>query len=372
MELVQNTGHPRKKNSVLWMCGAGHAYYWQCGRLEVRSRDKNEGVKRRRRPVFSDASSREANLDEKRLRMTLSLERAKADAAHAESCSGSPGVTQQNGGAAFTIHSERSPRERQNQSKPVKSCAAAEQCLSALRGEVDTDRSKVKLESDNDQQIISDVSDEDDQGDRTNQNILSQSPVMGVTAEVDLQRHCHQKVTFNQPPAAPASGFSPAGKQPLTPACVPKSPSSSQESLTLVPPDPTWFIMEISPGGNSLGSAAPKECLKPVHVSSTEAVAQPKSPTSVTFFFKMESPQDIQQLSPLECSSPGKGFCGNVAEQPVEEARPSGSGSTPHPPTASKNVEHPPTSSSKSKSLELRLGGLVGMGLSSIIASPKC
>ncbi|XP_010132256.1 PREDICTED: uncharacterized protein LOC104491517 [Buceros rhinoceros silvestris] len=353
LEMVQNTGHPRKKNSVLWMCGAGHAYYWQCGRLEVRSRDKNEGVKRRRRPVSSDASLREANLDEKRLRMMLSLERAKADAAHAESCSRSPGVTQQNSGAAFAIHSEPSPRERRNQSKPVKSCAAAEQSLSALGGEVNTDRSKVKLESDNSLQIVSGgeqhVSDEDDRGDRTNQNVLSQSPVMGVTAEVDLQRHCHQKMTFNEPPAAQASGFSPAGKRPLTPACVPKSAGSSQESLTLSPPDPAWFIMETSMAGNSLGSAAPKECLKPDPVSSAEAVVQPESPTSVTFFFKTESPQDIPQLSLLECGSSGKGFCGNVAEQPMEEAGLSGSGSTPHPPTtASKNVEHPPTSSSKS------------------------
>lgn len=321
-----------------------------------------------------DASSREANLDEKRLRMTPSLEKAKADAAHTGSPSRSPGITQQNSGTDFTIRSELSPREH----RPVKSCTAAEQCLSASGDEVNTNMSKVKLESDDDLQIISygehHALDEDNRRDRTNQNVLSQSPVVGVTAEVDLQRHCSQKVIFNEPPAAPASGFSPAGKRPLTPACVPNSPGSSQESLTLGPPwsiMETWFVMETSPADNSLGSAAPKECLKPVPVSSAETVAQPKSPTSVTFF-KMEPPLDIQQMSPLKCGSSGKGFCGNVAEQPMKEAGPSGSGSTPHPPTtASKNVEHPPTSSSKSKSLELLLGGLVGMGLSSIIAFPK-
>ncbi|XP_050766727.1 uncharacterized protein KIAA1958-like [Gymnogyps californianus] len=362
LEIVQNMGHPSKDNSVLWICGVGHAYHWQCGKLHVRSREENEAVEKRKRLVPSEASSREANLDEKRFRMTPSFERAKADTVSTGSCSRSPGDTQQKDDTVYIIHNEPSPRENRKNSKSMKSCFAAEQHLSISGGEVKTDRHKVKLESNEDLQIISDeeqcIPDEDDQGDRINQNILSESPIKGVTAEVDLQMHHSQKMAFNKPTATRAPGFAPTGKPPLTLACILKSPVSNQESLDssflrLGPLNPAGSTTESSRARNSSGSAIPKEHLKSVPVSNIEAKAQLESPASVTFF-EFEATVDVQQqlqLSPPECGTLGIGLSGNVTENPVEESEPSGSGHAPHLSASlspeSKNADHLPASSNK-------------------------
>ncbi|KAM6113817.1 LOW QUALITY PROTEIN: uncharacterized protein KIAA1958-like [Phoenicopterus ruber ruber] len=362
LEIVQSTGHPSKDNSVLWICGVGHAYHWQCGQLYIRSREENEAVEKRKRLLSSEASSREANVNEKRFRMTPSFERAKADAVSTGSRSRSPGVTQQKDTTVYIIHNEPSPRENKKNSKPTKSCFAAEQHLSISGGEVKTDRHKVKLESNEDPQIISDeeqcVSDEDDQGDRSNQNILSESPIKGVTAEVDLQMHRSQKTAFNKPTASQTSGFAPAGKPPLTLAYILKSPVSNQESLDgsflrLGPLNPAEPITETSRARNSSGSAIPKEHLKSVPASNIEAKAQLESPASVTFF-EFEATVDVQQqvqLSPPERGMPGVGFSGNVTENPVEESELSGSGHAPRLSASltaeSKNADHPPASSNK-------------------------
>ncbi|XP_009980053.1 PREDICTED: uncharacterized protein LOC104375419, partial [Tauraco erythrolophus] len=200
--IVQNMGYPSKDNSVLWICGVGHAYHWQCGKLYVRRREENETVEMRKRSASSEASSREDNLHEKRFRMTPSFKRAKAEAASTGSCSRSPGVTQQRDNIVYIIHNEPLPEEIIKNSKSVKSCFGAEQHLSLSGGEVKTDRHKVKLESNDDLQILSDedqrVSDEDDQGDRINQHVLSEAPVQGVTAEVDLQMHRSQKTALKK------------------------------------------------------------------------------------------------------------------------------------------------------------------------------
>ncbi|KAM6039748.1 uncharacterized protein KIAA1958-like isoform 2-T9 [Theristicus caerulescens] len=338
---LEIVGHPSKDNSVLWICGVGHAYHWQCGKLHIRGREENEATEKRRRLVSSEASSREANLDEKRFRMTPSFERAKAGAVSTGSCSRSPGVTQQKDDTVYIIHDEPSPRENQKNSKSTKSCFAAEQHLSISGGEVKADRHKVKRESNEDLQVISDeeqcILDEDNHGERINQNILSESPVKGITAEVDLQMHRNQKMAFNKPTAIQTSAFSPTGKPPLTLACILKSPVSDQESLDssflrLGPLNPARSIAETSRARNSSGSAIPKEHLKSVPVSNMEAKAQLESPTSVTFF-EFEATVDVQQqlqLSPLEHGIPGIGLSGNVTENPLEESEPSGSGHAPH------------------------------------------
>ncbi|XP_010290366.1 PREDICTED: uncharacterized protein KIAA1958-like [Phaethon lepturus] len=362
LEIVQNVGHPSKGNSVLWMCGVGHAYRWQCGKLHIGSREENEAAEKRKRLVSSEASSREADLDEKRFRMTPSFERAKADAINTGSCSRSPAVTQQKDDTVYIIHNKPSPRENKRNSKSMKSCFAAEQHLSISGGEVKTDRHKVKLESNEDLQIISDeeqcISDEDNQGDRIYRNILSESPIEGVTAEVDLQMCRSQKITLNKPTATQTSGFAPTGKPPLTLACILKSPISNQESLDssfvrLGPLNPAGFITETSKARNSSGSAIPKEHLKSVPVSNIEAKAQLESPASVTFF-EFEATVDVQQqiqLSPPKHGTPGIGLTGIITENPTKESEPSGSGHAPLLSALlspeSKNADHPPASSNK-------------------------
>lgn len=359
LDTVQNTGHPSKDNSVVWICGVGHAYHWQCGKLYFRSREENKAGEKRKSLVSSEASSREANLDEKRFRMTPSFERAKANAVSRGSRSRSPGVTQQKDNTVYIIRNEPSPRENGKNSKSMKSCFAVEQHLSTSGGEV-----KVKLESNEDLQIISDeeqcISDEDNQGDRINQNILSESPIKGVTAEVDLYMHRSQKMAFNKPTAIQASGFVPAGKPPLSLACILKSPVSNQDSLDssflrLAPLNPAGSITETSRARNSSGSAIPKEHLKSVPVSNIEAKAQLESPASVTFF-EFEATVDVHQqlqLSPPDHGTPGIGLSGNITENPVEEGEPSGSGHTPHLSALlnpeSNNADHPPASSYESK-----------------------
>ncbi|KAM9265554.1 uncharacterized protein RDI95_013038 isoform 1-T1 [Morus bassanus] len=362
LETVQNMGHPSKDNSLLWICGVGHAYHWQCGKLFIRSREENEAVEKRKRLLSSEASSREANLDEKRFRMTPSFESAKADAVSTGSCSRSPGVTQQKDNRVYITHNEPSPRENRKNSKSMKSCFAAGQHLSISGGEVKTDRHKVKLESNEDLQIISDeeqcISDEDNQGDRINRNILSESTIKDVIAEVGLQMHHNQKMALNRPTASQTSGFAPPGKPPLTRACILKSSDSNQESLDssflrLGPLNPARSVTETSRAGNSSGSAIPNKNLKSVPASNIEAKAQLESPASVTFF-EFEATVDVQQqlqLSPPDHDIPGIGPSGNITENPVEEGEPSGSGYAPHLSALlspeSKNRDHPPASSKK-------------------------
>ncbi|XP_009696156.1 PREDICTED: uncharacterized protein KIAA1958-like [Cariama cristata] len=332
LEIVQNTGHPSKDNSVLWICGVGHAYHWQCGKLYIRSREENEAVEKRKRSVSSEASSREANLDEKRFRMTPSFERAKAGAVSTGSHSRSPGVTQQKDNTVYMMHNEPSPIENRKNSRSMKSCFAAEQHLSISAGEVKTDIHQVKLESNEDLQIISDeepcISDEDNQGDRINQNILSESPIKGVTAEVDLQMHHSQQMASKKPTVTQTSSFAPTGKPPLTLACILKSPVSNQESLDssflrLGPLNPAGAVTETSQARNSFGSVIPKEQLKSQQL----------------------------QLSPPQHGTPGIGLSGNITENPVDESEPSGPGHAPHlsalPSPESKNADHPPASSNK-------------------------
>ncbi|XP_074020141.1 uncharacterized protein KIAA1958-like [Numenius arquata] len=339
LEILQNTGHPSKDNSVLWICGVGHAYHWQCGKLYFRSREDNKGVEKKKRFMSSEASSREAGLDGKRFRMTPSFERAKADAVTTGSSRRSPGVLQQKDNTIYGTYTEPSPRENGENSKSMRLCFAAEQHFSVSGGEGKPDRPKVKLESSEDPQIISDeeqsISDEDDHGDGINQSVLSESPVKAVAAEADLHVHRSQKMAFNKPTAIQTSGFAPPGEPPPTLACILKSPLSSQESLEsgflwVGPLNPAGSITETSRARNSSASATPKEHLKSAPVSNSKAKVQHESPASVTFF-ELEATVDIQQqlqLSPPEHGTAGTGFSGNVSKTPVEGSEPSGSGHT--------------------------------------------
>ncbi|XP_074708099.1 uncharacterized protein KIAA1958 homolog [Strix uralensis] len=357
LETAQNVGHPSKDNSVLWMCALGHAYCWQCEEIYGRGREENEAVEKRKRLVSSEASSGEANLDEKRFRMTPSFGRAKADAVSRGSCSSSPGVPQQKDNTICVIDNEPPPGLSRKNSKSMKSGFAAEQHLSSSGDEVKTDRHKVKLESDRDLQILSNeeqcISDEDNQGARINQSILSESQNKGVTAEVDLQMHRSQKTALPKPAAAQAAASSPPGRPPLPLACALQAPASPQESLHssflgLGPLNPAGAMPEASSARNSSGSPMPKEHLKSSPVSNTEAKAQPESPSSVTFF-ELEATVSVQhqlQQSPPEHRTPGAGFGGSVGEDSVEEGEPSGSGHTPHP-AASLSPDRPPASSHK-------------------------
>uniref|UniRef100_A0A8C4U3P9 ZMYM2-like/QRICH1 C-terminal domain-containing protein n=1 Tax=Falco tinnunculus TaxID=100819 RepID=A0A8C4U3P9_FALTI len=347
---------PSKDNSILWMCGVGHAYHWQCGHLYVRIREENEAVESRKRLVSSEVSPLEANLDEKRFRMTPSFERAKADAVDTGSCSRSPEVTQQQD-TCYLLYNELSPRENKNPSKSVKSCFTAAQHLSVSDSEVKTDRYKVKPESNEELQIISDdeqcKSDDDDQQDQFNEYNLAESPMKSGTAEVNLQMHQSQKKSFDKLTATQMSGFDATGKPPQTLACILKSPGSDQESLDssflmLGPLNPAGSITETSRARNSFESTIPQEHLKSVPVSNIEEKAQLESPTSVSFF-EFEATVDVQQeleLSPSEPGTPGIGLSGNVTENPAKESEPSQSGHAPHLSASlsseSKNTDHPP------------------------------
>ncbi|XP_028940143.1 uncharacterized protein KIAA1958 homolog [Antrostomus carolinensis] len=324
LEIKQNTGHSSRDSSVLWICAAGHAYHWQYGKLYFRSREENETAEKRRRLVFSESSSREANLDENRFRMSASFKRAKADAVSTGSCSRSPGVTRQRGNTVYTIHNEPSPKESRKNSKSMKSCFAAEQHPSISGSEVKTERHKVKLESNKDLVIISDevqcISDEDNQGDRIKQNILSESQIKGITAEADWHMHHSQKMAVKKPTAIQPSGYAPTGKPPLTQACILGCPISNQESLDnsllrLGPLNPAEPISETSRARSSSGSAIQNEHLKSVPVSNIEAKDQLESPASLTFFeFETSVAVEEQlQLSPPECGT--SGTCLNVLKR---------------------------------------------------------
>ncbi|XP_010188018.1 PREDICTED: uncharacterized protein LOC104544762 [Mesitornis unicolor] len=294
LENVRSVGRPSRDNSVVWMCGVGHAYHWQCGTLRVTSRGEDEAAEKRTRLASSEASPREANLGEKRCRMTPSFESAKAGA-----CSGSPGVTQQRDTAVYVTHNAPSPRENQNTSKPTKSRVAVERHLSVPGAEIKPDRHQVKLESSEDPQIISDdeqhVSHGDDQGDAIHQNTRSESLTKGVTGKADLEMCRSQKMAFAKPSATPVSG-----KPPLSLTCLPKSPVSNQERLDssflrLGPLAPARSVTEAARARNPSGSAIP-ERLKSDPVSDTE-------PPSSVMFFEFEATEVCFQ-QPLLLSAP--------------------------------------------------------------------
>ncbi|KAM8795109.1 uncharacterized protein KIAA1958-like [Eudromia elegans] len=361
LENGQNMGHPSKDNSVLWICGVGHAYHWSCGKLCLRSRDEKEAAEERKRSVSYEKSSGEPSLHKKRFRVTPSSERAKGDYITPGSCSGSPEVTPQKDDTVYvaseaqTLRKSESVLIAQKNSKSLRSHSAAEQYVQILDGEVKTDLHKVKLESNEDLQIISDeeqfVTDAENQIDRMSWSMLSELPVKGVAAEVELQMHRNLKT------ATHTCGCAPTEKPPPTPCLQEALEDVSQKSLEnnwkLLPLKPAEPQNETSKARNSSGSSISKEHFKSVPVSDVETKAQEESPSSVTFF-EFEATVDVQQQ--LQLSSPERGISEislikNLVEIPIQEGNPLESQHAPHvsasPSLADKNSDHPPMSSEK-------------------------
>ncbi|XP_010156012.1 PREDICTED: uncharacterized protein KIAA1958-like [Eurypyga helias] len=361
LETGQSVGHPGKENSVLWICSVGHAYHWQCGRLCVRSGEKNKAREKRKSSASAEALLREAD-SEKRLRKTPSFERAEGDAVRTGSYGGSPGLAQRKDNTVYVIRNEPSPGKNKNSSKSVRSYRAAEQCSPVPSGRIKTNRRKVNLESHKEPQSVLDegrcASDGNDQGDRVNQNVPSASPVKGV-AEAELQMHPMQEGAFNKLTATQTPGFDPTGKPPPALACIQTLAISNQESLdnsflSLGSLNPSGSATEASDTWNSSGSATPKELVRPVPVSGTEAKAQPDSPISMTLleFEVITGIHQKPQPCPPECSTTGISLRESPTQNPMEESEPSGSGHAPHCSASvsleSNSADQPPASSNKS------------------------
>ncbi|XP_027560423.1 uncharacterized protein LOC113978012 isoform X2 [Neopelma chrysocephalum] len=352
LEFMQSTGHLSRDNAMLWMCRVGHAYHWQYEKLHDRDREGTEAVGRKRRPQFSETSAREDSFGEKRPRLTpSSFERGQADVGSTGSCGRSPGVTQQEADTAYTRHKKPSPRGSQNSRELMTSCSAAEQHL-AVAG-LQTGGQNVKLKDDDDVLIISDeercVADKDNQGDRINQNNVSEPPT-----QVDLQMlHC-QELAFHQPTAPQRPAFAHMAGPPLARAYILQPPVSKLEEpgrnvLRLGHFTAAGPTAETSRGRNPLGAAAPKVGFKPLPVSSTEAKAQLESRPLVTFF-KFQATADVQQQ--LQLSPPKHGLLGldsskNGTESLAEESEPSGSRQAPHPSAFQSPESHPPAASNR-------------------------
>ncbi|XP_032568257.1 uncharacterized protein LOC116799316 isoform X2 [Chiroxiphia lanceolata] len=214
----------------------------------------------------------------------------------------------------------------------------------------------MKLKDDDDVLIISDeeqcVAVKDNQGDRINQNNVSEPPT-----QVGLRMlHC-QELAFHQPTAPQRSALAHVAGPPLAHAYVLQSPVSNLEdpgrnilrSGHLTAAGPT---AETSRARNPPGSAAPKVCFKPLPVSNTEAKAQLESCPLVTFF-KFQATADVQQQ--LQLSPPKHGLLGvdssrNGTENLAEESEPSGSRQAPHPSAFQSPESHPPAASNRGKS----------------------
>ncbi|XP_010224406.1 PREDICTED: uncharacterized protein KIAA1958-like, partial [Tinamus guttatus] len=368
LENGQNVGHPSKDNSILWICGVGHAYHWSCGKLCLRSGDEKEAAEERKRALSYEMSSGEPSLHEKRFKVTPSFERARGDCIPPGSRSRSPEVTPHKddtvyltGEAPTTLRKNESALITQKNSKSMRSHSAAEQRFPVPDGEVKTDLHKVKLESNEDLQIISDeeqfVSDAENQIDRINWSMLSELQIKGVAAEVELQMHRNWKTAINMQTATHTCGCAPVEKPPSTPCLQEALEDVNQKSLEsswkLLPLNPAEPKNETSNARNSSGSAISKEHFKSVPVSDVEAKAQQESPSSVTFF-EFEATVDVQQH--LQLSSPERGtseisLIRNFAEIPIQEGNPLGSQHAPRvsasPSPADKNSDHPPVSSDK-------------------------
>ncbi|XP_038019819.1 uncharacterized protein LOC119712543 isoform X2 [Motacilla alba alba] len=348
---MQNTDYVSNDNAVLWMCRAGHAYHWHCGKSHSRGEEVTEAVGGRKWPLSSESLARESSFQEKRLKLTpSSFEMDQEDSGSTESsCGRSQGVTEQKADSAYTRNNE--PKGSQNTRKPKTSFSAAEQHFSVSGSRVQTGEQGVKSKSDKDIQIIiSDEeqceADEDSQGDRTSQDNVSEP-----SAE-ELQMHHCQKMALQQPTASQKTAFAPAAKTHLARAYILQAPVSDSEDpsrniLRLAPSTAAGPMAEASRARSLLGSAAPKVCLKPLPVPSTEAKAQLESQPSVTFF-ELQATAAVQQhlqLSPPECGTPGTGSSGDGAENLDEDSEASGSRQTPCFSAFQSPESHPPAAS---------------------------
>ncbi|XP_072213376.1 uncharacterized protein [Excalfactoria chinensis] len=352
LETMQNMGQPSKDNSVLWICGAGHAYHWTCEDLHFGS--KNEAAEKRKKQTSLGAPTQGAALGEKRIRIASSFERARRDGG-ATGSRGTPAGSSQQKDTICKMCNEPPARENQRNSKPG---SETEQHLSISTDEIRTDLHEMKLEyseyiSDDEQYALK----EENQEERINLVILSQSPPEDVTAEAGLQMYHDQKTEINKQTATSTSGFTPTTAPPPTLCYILKSPGRDQKILessflSLGPLNPTKFTSENSRAGDSAGSATPKEDLELSPISNTEAKAQ-LEPPAPAMFFELDATVDVQQqiqLSYSECSVSGTlDLNGSATEGPAEESRLSEAEQTPRPSASlsqeGRNDNQPPESS---------------------------
>ncbi|XP_014165621.2 uncharacterized protein KIAA1958 homolog [Geospiza fortis] len=342
LEFMQNTDHVSSDNSVLWMCRAGHAYHWHCGKSHNTDEEVTEALEGRKRLLSSESLARESSFGEKKLRLTpSSFEMDQEDSGSTGSCGRSQGVTEQKAYSPYTRNNE--PKGSQNIRKPRFS--AAEQHFSMSGSRVQTGEQDVKSERYEDAEIIiSDEeqceADEDNKGDR-----ISQDNVSEPSAE-KLQMHRCQKMALHQPTAPQKTAFAPTCL-PIRQAPVSSSEDLSRNILRLAPTTAAGPMAETSRARSLLGSAVPKVCLKRLPVPSTEAKAQLESQTSV-MFFELQATAAVQQhlqLSPPECGALGVGSSGDGAENVGKDSETSGSEQTPCSSAFQSPERHPPAAS---------------------------
>ncbi|KAM7025734.1 uncharacterized protein M8220_016552 isoform 3-T3 [Acridotheres tristis] len=315
LEFMQNMGHMSNDNAVLWMCRVGHAYHWHCGKSHNRGEEETEAVGRRKRVLSSESLARESSFEDKRLKLTpSSFEMDQADSGSTESCGRSQGVTEEKADSAYTRNNKPSGSQNTitsgNIRKPITSFSAAEQHFSVSGSRVQTGKEDMKSESDDDDddlQIISDEeqceADEDKQDDR-----ISQDNVSEPSAEELQLPHC-QKIALNQPTASQRASFAPRAKPPLACAYILQAPASDSE-------DPSKNILRL---GSSAASGPKAETSR---ARSLPGSAAPKLQATAAV-------QQHLQLSPPEYGTPGTGSSGDSAENVGEDSETSGSKQTP-------------------------------------------
>ncbi|XP_030089223.1 uncharacterized protein KIAA1958-like isoform X3 [Serinus canaria] len=261
LEFMQNTDHVSNDNAVLWMCRAGHAYHWHCGKSHNPGEDVTEAVGGRKRVLSSEPLARESSFEEKKVKLTpSSFEMDQEDCGSTGSCGRSQGVTEQKADSPYKRNNE--PKGSQNTRKPKTSFSAAEQHFSMSDSRVQTDEQDVKSKSYKEVEIIisdeeQSEADEDNKGDR-----ISQDNVSEPSAEKLQMHHC-QKMALHQPTASQKTAFAPKAKPPLARAYIMQAPVSSSEDrsrniLRLASSTAAGPMAETSGTRSLLGSAAPK------------------------------------------------------------------------------------------------------------------
>lgn len=374
---MQNTDHVSNDNAVLWMCRAGHAYHWHCGKSHNTGEDLTEAVGGRKRVLSSEPLARESSFEEKKVKLTpSSFEMDQEDCGSTGSCGRSQGVTEQKADSPYKRNNE--PKGSQNTRKPKTSFSATEQHFSMSDSRVQTGEQDVKSKSYKQVEIIisdeeQSEADEDNKGDR-----ISQDNVSEPSAEKLQMHHC-QKMALHQPTACQKTAFAPKAKPPLARAYIMQAPVSSSEDrsrniLRLASSTAAGPMAETSGTRSLLGSAAPKVCLKPLPAPSTEAKAQLESQPSA-MFFELQTTAAFQQhlqLSPLECGTLGMGSSGDGAENVGEDTETSGSGQTPCSSTFRSPESHSPAASNGGKTVtESGVLCMQGCGGVPLIIFPK-
>ncbi|RLV88178.1 hypothetical protein DV515_00015559 [Chloebia gouldiae] len=347
LEFIQNTDQMNNDNAVLWMCKAGHAYHWHCGKSHNRGEEEIEAVGRGKRLLSSESLARECSFEEKKLKVTPSpSEMHQGDSGNTEPCGRSQEVTEQKADNAYTTNNE--PKGSQNTRKPKSSFSAAQHHFSTSGNRVQISEQDVKSESDKDREIIiSDdeqcKADEDNQGDRISPDNVSQP-----SAE-ELQMHRSQKVALHQVTDSQKAACAPTAKPHVACAYILQNSVSSSEdpsrsTLRLASSPAARPTAETSRARSLPGSAAPRVCLKPLPIPSTEAKAQLESQPSM-ILFELQATAAVQQLQP---SPPERGTLGsseNSAENVGESSETSESGQTPCSSAFWSPESHPPAAS---------------------------